>query len=317
MAGVVSAGRDPLPLEASALGVDRGGERVVSEVDLRLERGEIVGVLGPNGAGKSTLLHALAGLLPAAAGGVETAGRVAAALQVPALARRSVLANVEAGLAWWGTERSQRRDRATAALRAVGAERLAGRSAATLSGGEARRVHLARVIAVDPDVLLLDEPFAGLDPATRAGLLYDVASAIRSRSRATMIVIHDRAEAWALADRIIVMIAGRIVASGSPREVLESPPSPEVARFVGFSGELRLSSQLLMLRPGDVRLDPQGEIRGAVARTIPVEDGVRIEVEVGDDGIVVAHVAPPGPEAGARVALSAVGGVRFSRPARP
>ncbi len=310
MAGVVSAGRDPLPLEASALGVDRGGERVVSEVDLRLERGEIVGVLGPNGAGKSTLLHALAGLLPAAAGGVETAGRVAAALQVPALARRSVLANVEAGLAWWGTERSQRRDRATAALRAVGAERLAGRSAATLSGGEARRVHLARVIAVDPDVLLLDEPFAGLDPATRASLLYDVTSAIRSQSRATMIVIHDRAEAWALADRVIVMIAGRIVASGSPREVLESPPSPEVARFVGFSGELRLSSQLVMLRPADVRLDPQGEIRGAVARTIPVEDGVRIEVDA-DGGTVVAHVPPPGPGPGERVRLTAVGGVRF------
>src|SRR5262249_29606890 len=150
------------------------------------------------------------------------------------------------------------------------ADHLARRPAAELSGGEARRVHLARAMAVDPDVLLLDEPFAGLDPATRADLLYDVASAIRSPSRATLIVIHDRAEAWALADRVVVMIDGRVVASGSPREVLETPPSPEVARFVGFSGELHRGSELLMLRPRDVELDPRGSIRGTVARRVPV-----------------------------------------------
>src|SRR5262249_14874280 len=152
----------------------------------------------------------------------------------------------------------------------LGADHLGRRKATELSGGEARRVHLARAMAVDPDVLLLDEPFAGLDAATRGDLLYDVASAIRHPSRATLVVVHDRAEAWALADRVMVMIGGRLVASGAPAQVLESPPSAEVARFVGFVGELTLGDEVLLLRPADVLLDDRGELEGTVLRRIPV-----------------------------------------------
>ncbi len=100
-------------------------------------------------------------------------------------------------------------------------------------------MHLARAIAVAPDVLLLDEPFAGLDAEVRATLLEDALSALRSDTRATLVVVHDRAEAWALADRLLVLIDGRLVADGPPRELLEHPPSPGVARFLGYDGAIR------------------------------------------------------------------------------
>ena len=216
-------------VRARGVAVARAGVEVVRDVDLALAAGEVVVLIGPNGAGKSTLLAALAGLLPATRGTVERRGRVAAALQAPALAQRTARANVEAALAWWGVARRDRRDRALAALHAMGARALADRPARALSGGEARRVHLARALALEADALLLDEPFAGLDAPTRAELLYDAASALRDTRRATLVVVHDRAEAWALADRVLVMLDGRVAADGPPVVVFGSPPTPEVA----------------------------------------------------------------------------------------
>ena len=297
-------------LTAGGLEVTRGGRAIVSDVDLELDRGEVVALLGPNGAGKSTLLAALAGLLAPSAGRIERAGRVAAALQAPALARRTALANVEAALAWWGVPRTDRRGRALAALEAMGAGDYAGAAAGSLSGGEQRRVHLARVLAVAPDVLLLDEPFAGLDAAARADLLYDAASAFRSPERGTLIVIHDRSEAWALADRVIVLLDGRIAASGPAREVLDRPPAPEVAAFLGFSGRLDEGDATRMLRPAQVALDPAGPVACTVARRVPLEDGVRIELEAAG-GRLVAIADHPGPELGASVRVRVQGGVSY------
>jgi ABC-type nitrate/sulfonate/bicarbonate transport system ATPase subunit len=298
-------------LEAHRLAAARAGTRVVHDVDLTLGRGDVLAVLGPNGAGKSTLLAALAGLIPPDGGSVARRGRVAAALQAPALAARSARANVEAALAWWGVRRSVRRERALAALDAMGAAHLAERPARTLSGGEARRVHLARAVALQPDVLLLDEPFAGLDAPTRADLLDDAAAALADRARATVIVVHDRAEAWALADRILVLLDGRPAASGPVRDVLDFPPSPEVAAFVGFDGRLELpGGGVRMLRTGHAVLDPDGDVAAVVTRRVPVEDGVRLELEL-VNGTLFARSALPGPEAGAEVRLRLSPGVVF------
>ena len=297
-------------VRARGLRVARAGTEVVAGVDLALRRGEVVALLGPNGAGKSTLLAALAGLLPAAGGTLERHGRVAAGLQAPALARRSARANVEAALAWWGVPRAERRERALAALNGMGARALAERPAGALSGGEARRVHLARALALAPDALLLDEPFAGLDVPTRAELLYDAASALRTADRATLVVVHDRAEAWALADRVAVMLGGRIAADGGPREVLTRPPSPEVAEFVGFVGRLERPGEVLLLRPADVALDEDGPLRARVTRLVPVEEGVRVELAL-DAGRLVALAPAPGPALGAEVGVRVHGGVRF------
>lgn len=299
-------------LRARRLSVARAGAQVVREVDLEVRSGEVVALLGPNGAGKSTLLAALAGLLPAAGGDVERRGRVATALQGPSLARRSARANVEAALQWWGVPRSERRDRALTALEAMGGGALAERPARALSGGEARRVHVARVLALDADALLLDEPFAGLDAPTRADLLYDAASTLRASRRATLVVVHDRVEAWALADRVAVMLDGRIAAEGPPSEVFGAPPTPEVAAFVGFAGRIEEPGAVHMLRPQDVELDGRGPLRGRVSRLVPVEDGVRVELSV-DHGRVVALAPAPGPELGTEVTLRITGGVRFPR----
>jgi ABC-type sulfate/molybdate transport systems ATPase subunit len=263
--------RGEVLLQASGLRVARGPRDVVQGIDFELRAGEIAALLGPNGAGKSTLLDALAGLLPLAAGHLEASGHVALALQSPDLAKRTVVANVQLALGWWGVPRGERRARAEWALKAMQASHLRDRPALSLSGGERRRVHLARAVSVRPDIMLLDEPFAGLDAATRATLLDDTGAALRAWAATTLVVVHDRAEAWALADRLLVMIDGRLVADGPPRELLSRPPSVQVARFLGFDGTLAgEDGQLLLTRTQHVVLDPASELRARVARAIPI-----------------------------------------------
>jgi ABC-type sulfate/molybdate transport systems ATPase subunit len=301
--------REPL-LRTAGLTVARGSRTVLHEVDLQLHGGELVALLGPNGAGKSTLLEALSGDLQPAAGSIERNGSVAIALQSAEMARRSVLANLTAALGWWGVPRRQRAQRAREALEAIGAGHLARRPATALSGGERRRVHLARVLAVSPDVLLLDEPFAGLDPEVRAALLADAEQALRSPDRATLVVVHDRAEAWALADRLLILIDGRIVADGSPATLLSAPPSALVARFLGYDGELREGDELLLTRAAHVVLHEDGLQSATVARVIPLEDGVRLELIL-PHGRLYAIAQLPAPRVGDTVRIDVDGGARF------
>ncbi len=295
-------------LAARDLRARRGKREVLTGVDLELAPGEVVALLGPNGAGKSTLLSVLGGILEPSGGSFEAAGRVALALQSPDLAQRSVGANLELALAWWKVPRGERPARVAEALAALRAGHLAARPAAQLSGGERRRVHLARALALRPDVLLLDEPFAGLDAATRAELLYDASSALREGGRATLVVVHDRAEAWALADRVLVLLDGRSAATGPPRELLDRPPSADVARFLGFDGELREGAGILLTRPAHVAFG--GEREATVSRVIPLEDGLRVELTLAD-GRLYCVTPIPGPALGERVTVRVDGGVRF------
>jgi ABC-type nitrate/sulfonate/bicarbonate transport system ATPase subunit len=298
-------------LSCAGLAVARGRREVVTDVSLELRRGEIVALLGPNGAGKSTLLDALSGALAATRGSIERHGRIAVALQAPDLARRTVLANVNLALAWWGVPRAERAERAGDALSMLGVEQLASRPAAALSGGERRRVHLARAMAVRPDVLMLDEPFAGLDAGTRAELLDDTGSALRTAAAAALVVVHDRAEAWALADRLLILIGGRLVAEGSPRELLDHPPTIEVARFLGFDGTLsEPGGSTVLTRSHHVQLDQTGSLRATVARVIPVEDGVRLELAL-DNGRLFAFSPLPAPTLGESVGVRVSGGTSF------
>jgi ABC-type sugar transport system ATPase subunit len=298
-------------LVAEKLRVSRGRRVLLESVDLELRRGEVVVVLGPNGVGKSTMLSVLAGLLPKAGGTVTLHGRVAAALQAPALARRSVTANLHLAMGWWGVPRSERAQRARSALALLHVEHLADRYADRLSGGEARRVHFARALALGSDALLLDEPFAGLDPPTRAELLGDTSAALRDTGRATMVVVHDRAEAWALADRLIVLLDGRVAAQGSPRVVLEHPDSIDVARFLGFTGRVReADGGWRYVRPVQVTLDRSGGLYGRVARRVPEEDGVLCEIEL-EHGDVQVRSPYPGPSIDELVTLRIEGGARF------
>ncbi|HTW20589.1 MAG TPA: ABC transporter ATP-binding protein [Mycobacteriales bacterium] len=302
--------RSQVVLRVSGLSVRRQGAEVVRNVSLDIGAGEVVAVLGPNGAGKSTLLAAIAGVLAPAAGDVQRNGRIATAMQSPDLARRSALANVELALAWWGVPRRERRSRAHAALDAMQATHLADRAAAAMSGGERRRVHIARALALRPDLLVLDEPFAGLDSLSRGALLDDTASVLRDPDRAALIVVHDRSEAWALADRLVVLLDGRVAAMGRPKEVLDAPPTAPVARFLGFSGRIRQGDGWLLTRPSHVSVQPDGPFAAVVRRQVPVEDGVRLALDV-EGGELWTVVAEPGPGVGASVRVCVNGGVRF------
>jgi ABC-type nitrate/sulfonate/bicarbonate transport system ATPase subunit len=306
-------------LRARGLVVARDKRVLLQGIDLTLRRGEVVAILGPNGVGKSTLLATLAGLLPAGGGELITGGRVAAALQAPAMARRSVQANVEAALGWWGVPRGERPARARRALASMQVEGLAGQLATSLSGGQARRVHLARALALDSSVLLLDEPFAGLDPVARAELLGDAGRALRDPSRATLVVLHDRAEAWALADRLLVLLGDGIAADGPPHDLLERPPTREVAEFLGFTGSIvEPGDAVRCVRPAHVALDPAGPTGAVITRVVPEEDGVLCDAQIesgadaGRRGTVQLRAPHPGPSVGERVRLRIDGGVTFT-----
>ena len=264
--------------------------------DLELQRGEVVAVLGPNGVGKSTLLATLAGLLPPAGGRVERHGRVAAALQAPALARRSVRANVEAALAWWGVPRGERRRarrgraRAPARRAARGAARrraLRRRGAAGAPRPRARAARRTRCCSTSRS------PASTADarrPARDA-----VRRALRDADRATMVVVHDRAEAWALADRLIVLLDGRVAAQGTPAPCSSARSASRSRSSSASPAHVREpDGSVRYVRPVQVTLDRSGGLQGRVTRRVPEEDGVLCVVAL-EDGEVQVRSPYPGP----------------------
>jgi molybdate transport system ATP-binding protein len=223
------------------------------DVDLTVATGELVVLLGPNGAGKTTLLRALAGLVPLDRGRVVLDGKVledaAAGEWMPTEQRPigfvfqdyllfphlSALENVAFGLRARGLGRAEARRRARAWLDRVGLAAHAGARPRALSGGQAQRVALARAMVADPRLLLLDEPLAALDAATRSEVRRDLRRHLASFDGIRLLVTHDPLEAVALADRLVVLEGGRVTQTGSPAEVSAQPRSRYVAELVGVN----------------------------------------------------------------------------------
>jgi ABC-type Fe3+/spermidine/putrescine transport system ATPase subunit len=215
----------------------RRGSFFLTADSLDLSAREALVILGPNGSGKSTLVRALAGLERPTSGRVTSvaAGPVTMVFQSPAPLAGSVAHNVRVAFLGKKLSGSERRARVVEALQRFKIDHLAEHRAATLSGGELRRLALSRAFALRPAVLLLDEPFAALDADGQAALSLDLRRAISDTGVAVAMVTHDLRRAMLLADRIAVLINGRLVQVGRRDDVLERPSTVEIARVVGMT----------------------------------------------------------------------------------
>ncbi|WP_149178935.1 ABC transporter ATP-binding protein [Streptomyces sp. TRM49041] len=233
-------------LQLDGVTVRFGARGALDAVDLTVADHEIVCVLGPSGSGKSTLLRVVAGLQRADAGRVLLGGADQAGVPVhrrgvglmfqdhQLFPQRDVAGNVAFGLRMRGVSRAERAARVTELLDLVGLPGAERRSVAALSGGEQQRVALARALAPSPRLLMLDEPLGQLDRGLRERLVTELRGLFGRLGTTVLAVTHDQGEAFALADRVVVMNEGRIAQVGTPLEVWRRPASEFVARFLGF-----------------------------------------------------------------------------------
>ncbi|MEN6468959.1 MAG: ABC transporter ATP-binding protein [Smithella sp.] len=227
--------------------VQRGGVIVLDVRELNVEESRILALIGPNGAGKSTLLLTLAGLLKPSRGILRYKGRtietnadradmrrsVSVVFQEPLLLNTSVEKNVALGFKFRHLNNVEIKRNVDEALNYFGITALAKRSAKTLSGGEAKRVSLARAFALKPQVILLDEAFNSLDPPTRETLMDDLRHILEETKITAVMALHDREETLRLAQDAAVMVDGKIVQSGTTAGIFNRPDSEFVASFVG------------------------------------------------------------------------------------
>jgi len=235
---------------------------ILNVPSLFIQEDEILSLIGPNGAGKTTLLQTLSCLLRPSQGEIFFKGKkveanhsvleyrrkLAMVFQEPLLFDTTVFNNVASGLKIRGMVRGEIRRRVTEQLDRFGIDHLSNRSARTLSGGEAQRTSLARAFALRPEILLLDEPFASLDPPTRDSLIEDLEQILQQTRTTAVFATHDRMEALRLSDRIAVMNGGRILQIGSSVEVMNHPVDEFVASFVGV--ETILSGKVIKRNGG-------------------------------------------------------------------
>ncbi|UOM34879.1 ABC transporter ATP-binding protein [Acuticoccus sp. I52.16.1] len=237
-------------LDVERVSHDYGGFRALDDVSLNVGAGEVVALLGPSGCGKTTLLRVVAGFLNHTSGTVRVDGSpvdrvppgrrgVGIVFQNYALfPHMSVAENVGYGLAARGRSRRQIRDAVERFLGVVQMSSFARRRPRELSGGQQQRVALARALAIEPGILLLDEPFAALDKNLRLDMQIEVKRLQREFGLTAILVTHDQEEAMSVADRVAVMNGGRIEQLGTPVDVYDRPASLFVNSFVGSSNLL-------------------------------------------------------------------------------
>jgi len=331
----MASGSSSHGLQVSNLTVRFGETVAVDHVDLDVPAGSVVAVLGPSGCGKSTLLRAVAGLEVPASGAVAYDGHDLAGTPThkrgfalmfqdgQLFEHLDVAANISYPLRLRNAPghlgRADRADRVAELLELVGLEGYADRSPATLSGGERQRVALARALAVNPRLLLLDEPLSALDRGLRERLATDLHDILRKAGATAMLVTHDQEEAFAVADRMAVMRDGRIVQGGTLDEVWRQPADGWTAQFLGYAtvltgdraGVIRdlvdpsATWQAVALRRSALRVDPSGPLSARVEEARVTPDQIRVQLDVDGAGSLPA-VADPGTDVrvGARVHVS-------------
>ena len=223
------------------------GRDILKNINLKVDRGEVLALIGPTGAGKTTLLRLLDLLEMPASGKIyfdggdateskkvrfEMRRRMAFVIQKPIVFNVSLYDNIACGLKWRGVKKSSIRQKVSSILEMIDLSAYQNRNARTLSGGEAQRVAIARAIVTEPEVLLLDEPTANLDPLSAAKIEELITSIIHQYGTTIIMATHDMPQGQRLANRIGVLINGEILQTGDPIEVFTSPQSREVAEFV-------------------------------------------------------------------------------------
>jgi thiamine transport system ATP-binding protein len=306
-------------LEVRGLSVQFGATAAVRDVDLDVPEGSVTAVLGPSGSGKSTLLRAVAGLEPPTAGTIRYDGQDLA--HVPTHKRgfalmfqdgqlfphQSVGRNVGYPLRLRRRRVREVDVRVAELLELVGLAGFDARMPATLSGGERQRVALARSLAVEPRMLLLDEPLSALDRDLRERLAGELHDILRRAGTTALLVTHDQEEAFAIADRMAVLRAGRLVQAGTVADVWRQPADAWTAGFLGYATVLEGAAAATVrdivhpdatwtevaLRRSAIRLDPGGPLRATVLSARVGPDQLRLELDVDGVGPLPA-VAEPG-----------------------
>jgi len=225
--------------------IQRNGRDVLKIDSLDIQRGETLAVVGPNGAGKSTLLLALAHLLRPALGEIffngisvskldelEYRRKISFVFQSPLLLDMTVEQNVGLGLKFRGVSKEEAQERVGRWIKALDIESLSKRQAGQLSGGEAQRVSLARAFVLEPELLLLDEPFVALDPPTHASLLEDLTQILMQDHRTAVFVTHNLKEAARLSHRIAVIVNGVLRQVGTAKQIKSHPADETVRSFL-------------------------------------------------------------------------------------
>jgi thiamine transport system ATP-binding protein len=311
-------------LDVRDLSVAYDGVPAVVDATVAVPDGSVLAVLGPSGCGKSTLLRAVAGLEPPTSGTIAWDGRDLAGVPThkrgfalmfqdgQLFGHLTVARNI--GYALRIRRASRIEARVEELLRLVGLEGYGDRLPGTLSGGERQRVALARSLAVEPRLLLLDEPLSALDAGLRERLAADLHAILRAAGTTALLVTHDHEEAFAVADRIAVMRAGRIVQQGDIAEVWRAPADPETALFLGYARVLEADAaarvvpgaRAVAVRRSAFRLDGTGVLTGRVVSARATPRLVRLVVDADGIGELDA-VAPldrhPGPGESVRLAV--------------
>jgi sulfate transport system ATP-binding protein len=287
-----------MSIEVSHVGKRFGDFVALDDVTVSIPTGQLTALLGPSGGGKSTLLRIIAGLDHADEGTVEIAGTDATFLppqkrnvgfvfqHYAAFKHMTVRRNVSFGLEIRRRPKDEIRRRVDELLELVHLEQFAERLPSQLSGGQRQRMALARALAVEPTVLLLDEPFGALDAKVRKELRDWLRRLHDEVHVTTVFVTHDQEEALEVADEIVVINDGRIEQIGSPDELYDDPANEFVMRFLGPVTQLGPE----LVRPHDVELvpaDPGDAVAGTVGRVVRVGFEVRVEVATEDQVVLV------------------------------
>lgn len=321
-----------LALQLDGVSVSYGPVQALAGLDLEVAEGEVMALLGSSGSGKTTLLHTVAGFIEPAAGVVTMAGTVVAGpgRWVPPEHRRVGL--VFQGAALWphltvldtvaypirrrGTTKPDARAEAASLLERVGLAALHDRLPAQLSGGEQQRVGLARALARDPAVFLFDEPTAHLDTPLRAVVLDEISRRREALGASAVYATHNAAEALAIADRVAILRAGRLVQLDSPRRVYEQPADLDTARLTGPASFLEIAALpggivsdrgthgggQVLVRPDWVRLD--GSFPGLVESVRYRGPHTDLTVTTAAGPVLVSSPGPPSSRPGDRVGLT-------------